>query len=282
MKTGKLITALLLAGFSYTGFAQTLADFANAGDQALGGGDFNAAIENYEKALALDSANIDYITAFNLGLAFEGIQDNKKALEAFKNSVLKGNDERAPLNKLKNNADAANCQECLIQAYIEIADAVPSMNVRMKENLFYIYAGQKENEKAFQCAQEILAEKPNNFNILKNTGIIYNNINQTDSATVYLEKAIAIKGDDADVNKVLGMILYNTCEDKKVAENKKYERGNKSSSSYNTMLYNRQTLDKTYYPKVIAYLKTANQTLNDPELTKLIARLNQTMSAYSK
>ena len=48
------------------------------------------------------------------------------------------------------------------------------------------------------------------------------------------------------------------------------------------MLYNRQTLDKTYYPKVIAYLKTANQTLNDPELTKLIARLNQTMSAYSK
>ena len=153
MKTGKLITALLLAGFSYTGFAQTLADFANAGDQALGGGDFNAAIENYEKALALDSANIDYITAFNLGLAFEGIQDNKKALEAFKNSVLKGNDERAPLNKLKNNADAANCQECLIQAYIEIADAVPSMNVRMKENLFYIYAGQKENEKAFQIGR---------------------------------------------------------------------------------------------------------------------------------
>ena len=110
MKTGKLITALLLAGFYYTGFSQTLSDFANAGDQALGGGDFNAAIENYEKALALDSANIDYITAFNLGLAFEGIQDNKKALEAFKNSVLKGNDERAPLNKLKNNADAANCQ----------------------------------------------------------------------------------------------------------------------------------------------------------------------------
>ena len=44
--------------------AQTLADYANAGDAAMNAQKYQEAIDNYVKAQELDKDNTDYMTAF--------------------------------------------------------------------------------------------------------------------------------------------------------------------------------------------------------------------------
>lgn len=276
------ILPILCGIFALNTMAQSFADLANAGDQALADGNFPEAIDNYLQALELDTAKVDYTTAYNLGLAYEGVTDYKNAAESFKNSILMGNDERAAFTKLKNNTDALNCNECLESAYVEIAEKTPDNALYVNERLFYIYIGKKDNESALNKGMKVLAQTPENFTIVKNIGLIYSSTNKIDSAICYLEKANLIKDTDATVNKTLGLIYFKTCEAKVNAETKKYEKGKKDSSSYNNMMYNRQNHEKNYYPKSIKLLSAANATLNDPELTKLISKMNSVMSAYSK
>ena len=283
MKIMKLIMLPIFMGtFIITASAQTLGEFAAAGDKALAENNFQEAVDNYIKASELDVDKIDYTTAYNLGLAYEGLNDNAKAYESFKNSIIMGNDERIAFTKLKSNAEALDCKDCLEKSYIEILEKKPEHSLYVNERLFYVYTTQRNNDKALTTAYNVFKENPENFGVVKNVGLIYSSINKVDSAIVYLEKAAGLKDSDATVNKTLGLIYFKTCEAKINAETKKYEKGKKDSSSYNSMMYNRQTLEKTYYPKAIKLLGNANQTLNDPELTKLVSRMNSVMSAYSK
>ena len=106
--------------------------------------------------------------------------------------------------------------------------------------------------------------------------------NRLDSAVFYLDKAYEMRPEDAAVNKALG-ICYNTMYENKIAyENKAYEKSNKDRSSYNAMMFNRQAAARNFYPKAIKHIDAANQTMNDPELTKLSARLKEALKAYQK
>ena len=268
--------------FAFNSMAQTLVEFANAGDKALSESNYTEAVDNYLKALELDTDKIDYTTAYNLGLAYEGMSDNKSAMDAFKNSILMGNDERAAYNKMKSNSDAMKCNECLETAYLEILEKKPENSLYINERLFYVYTAKKDNDAALEAGKKVLCENPENFAIVKNVGLIYSSTNKSYSAVHYLEKTMTLQDSDPTVNKTLGLIYFKTCEAKVKAETQKYEKGKKDSSAYNSMMYNRQSHEKSYYPKAIKLLSSANATLNDPEITKLISKMNSVMSAYNK
>ena len=86
MKIMKYFILPILCGiFALNTMAQSFADLANAGDQALADGNFPEAIDNYLQALELDTAKVDYTTAYNLVLAYYGVTDYKSAAESFKN-----------------------------------------------------------------------------------------------------------------------------------------------------------------------------------------------------
>lgn len=263
--------------------AQSLASFANEGDKELANKNYAAAVKNYQSALDLDSANTDFTTAFNLGLAYEGLNDYTQSMEAFKQSILKGNSEGLIFKKIKENADLAKCEDCMEKIYLEIREKRDDLKPLMNEKLFYIFIKKQDNTQAIQCAEAVLKNTPDHFGLLKNVGLLYNNANNTDSALVYLEKAHALKNEDTAVNKVLGLIYFNICENKMAAEVKHYEGlSNKTRSAHSTMLYNRQSYVRKYYAIAVKHLETANIKLNDPELTKLIGRMKQSLDAYKK
>lgn len=281
LKTSLLAAALVLSSFPIA--AQTLSELANEGDKAYTDGDFAKAAELYEKAQALDTDNIDYTTAYNLGMTYDQLQNSEKALNAYKNSFLKGSDDRSIFNKMRAASQAMKCNECLITAYKEIEAKVPHMKGAVNEKLFFAYSAQKQTKEAIASCYAVLEENPDNYQIVKNLGMTYTGIaNKLDSAVFYLDKAYEMRPDDAAVNKALG-ICYNTMYENKIAyENKAYEKTNKDRSSYNTMMYNRQHAARTLYPKAIKHLDAANQTLNDQEIAKLSARLKEALKAYQK
>ena len=281
LKTSIFTAALVLSVLPLS--AKTLSELANEGDKAYTAGDFAKAAELYEKAQVLDSDNIDYTTAYNLGMTYDQLQDSEKALNSYKNSFLKGNDDRSIFNKMKVAATAMKCNDCLVTAYREIEEKVPYLKGAINEKLFFVYASQQKTKEAIASCYAVLEENPENYQIVKNLGMTYTGIsNRLDSAVFYLDKAYEMRPEDAAVNKALG-ICYNTMYENKIAyENKAYEKSNKDRSSYNAMMFNRQAAARNFYPKAIKHIDAANQTMNDPELTKLSARLKEALKAYQK
>ena len=136
LKTSIFTAALVLSVLPLS--AQTLSELANEGDKAYTAGDFAKAAELYEKAQVLDSDNIDYTTAYNLGMTYDQLQDSEKALNSYKNSFLKGNDDRSIFNKMKVAATAMKCNDCLVTAYREIEEKVPYLKGAINEKLFFV------------------------------------------------------------------------------------------------------------------------------------------------
>lgn len=281
MNRGAVMGVLIFCG-TMGMHAQSLADFANAGDQFLADGEFAKAVESYQKAIELDKDSTDFTTTYNLGLAYEQMSNMKEAMESYKLSIIKGKDDNEVFNKMKAAADAMKCPDCLEHNYREIMQIRPYLTTFVSEKLFYVYAGQGKMKEAIDAAGIVLAENPINFAVLKNTGFIYNGMNKVDSALVYMDRAYEVRQDDAPLNKSIGLIYYNTCENKLAAENRQYEKGTQNNSTYNTMMYNRQNHVRNYYPRAVKLLKEANLKLNDPEITKLVDRMTQALAAYQK
>lgn len=268
--------------FCGTMHAQTMAEYVTSADDAYNRGSFEEAAGYYERALALDTAGVDYMSACQLGLCYVKLQNYPKALVQFKYSLIKGNDDRSLFTQLKNCTEAMNCPSCLEETYKEIEAQAPAWHSFLQEKLFYIYAGQQRHREALQAASAVLSANPGHFGMLKNGGLVYNSVNQPDSAVLYLERAHELKPEDVVVNKTLGLLYYTICEEKMGAENRRYEKlKSKGSSQYNTLLYNRQNLAREYYPKAVNYLSAANGSLNDPELTKLIDRLKDMLKVLN-
>lgn len=278
----KVLTGIFLVCASFVS-AQEMSEYIASGDVAFVDGDFAKAKQFYEKAQSLDTDNVDYLTAKQLGLCCQQLNQPDQALNYFKQSVLKGCDDKSLLTKMKQCAESIKCVDCLEKAYEEINGVMPQWNTLMQEKLFYVYSSQNNSTKALKAASEVLAKKPDSFVMLRNVGLLWNGMNKTDSAIYYLDKAYQVKADDETVNKTLGLLYYRFCESEMKAANQRYERiQNKGRSQYNTLLYNRQNLAKKYYPKSILHLTEANKTLNDPELNKLIVRMKGNLSSYQK
>ena len=284
-----ILTSMLFAAATLAS-AQTLADYANAGDAAMQAGKFDEAIENYVKAQKLDVENTDYLTAMQLGTAYQQVGDQQKAGDAFKASLMKGNPDGGVITNMKNAYEAAGCNDCVKAAYIEIKEKNPAQTIAMDRKLYFIYAKEKNNADALKCALSVLSDpdiqEQEQMQYYKRAAQLYLNLGQADSAEVYYDKVLAITPDDADVHKALGLGLYNTIQ--KVTASAQATYNAKKSDTRNASHYyaEMQTATKratlNYGPKAIQHLQVANKQLNDPQLSQIIAKLQQNIAAYKK
>lgn len=278
----KIYMIPFLLGFSLAAEAQTMAEFAALGDKAFADKKLEEAVGYYQKAIELDEAGNDYVTVFNLGQIYLQQNENQKAIEAFTRSALKGNTDGALLNQIKAAADAISCDSCQINAYRRIDAEAPQLKSAVNQKLFYLYKKNGRQIDAMRCCRTVLAETPDNLPMIKGMGFIFNEQKKIDSTLLYLTRAAELDPADANVNKLLGFIYYNRHQANVNAETKRYESSNKSRSSYSTMLYNRQESARHNYALAVKYLKAANEKLHDPQLTKLIDSMTQTLSVYNK
>ena len=283
-KTLYLAAALLTA--SAAAHAQTLADYANAGDAAYAAGKFQEAIDNYVKAQELDAENTDYLTAMQLGTAYQQVGENRKAGDAFKSSLVKGNPDGAVITNMKNAYEADGCTECVKQAYIDIKTINPHQTLAMDKKLYFIYTKEKDWDNALKCTLTELTDESldqeGKVKLYKRAAQLYMNTNQADSAEVYYDKVLAITPDDADIHKALGYGLYNTIQSISKREKAKYENNPKKDNHAYAMMnteIKRATLK--YGPKALEHLRTANKTLNDAQITQIISSLDQNIKAYN-
>ena len=280
-----LAAALLMA--SAAAHAQTLADYANAGDAAYAAGKFQEAIDNYVKAQELDAENTDYLTAMQLGTAYQQVGENRKAGDAFKASLVKGNPDGAVITNMKNAYEADGCTECVKQAYIDIKTINPAQTLAMDKKLYFIYNKEKDWDNALKCTLTELTDVESldddaKVKLYKRAAQLCLNTNQADSAEVYYDKVLAITPDDADIHKALCIGLYNTIQNISKREKAKYEsKANKNQHDYAMMNTEIKRATLKYAPKALEHLRTANKTLNDPQLTNIISQLDQNIKAYN-
>ncbi|MCR5394429.1 MAG: hypothetical protein K6E86_03455 [Bacteroidales bacterium] len=282
-----LVAAVVVAA---TMQAQTLADYANAGDAAMSNQKYQEAIDNYIKAQELDKDNTDYMTAFQLATAYLQVGDQQKAGDAFKASLLKGNYDQAVINNMKNAYEAAGKPELVKQSYIEIKETNPDQKMAMDKKLYYIFSKEKDWANALPCCLTMLSEEglsdDKKKKYLMNAAQLYLNLEQADSAEVYYDKVLAIDPTNANVHKALGYGLYNTIMKIKNNAEAEYNRHKNDRSKANHYYSAMQTATKratlNYGPKAIDHLKIANKSLNDPEVAKIISQLENNVSAYKK
>lgn len=281
-KLSIIVAALAIAGAMN---AQTLADYANAGDKAMSEQKYDVAIENYNKALELDKDNSDYMTAFQLATAYLQTGENEKAGDAFKASLLKGNFDQGVITNMKNAYEAASKPELVKQAYIDIKTANPEQKLAMDKKLYFIYTKEKDWNNAVICAKTILADpaidEANNIKYNKIVAQLYSNLGEPDSVSVYYEKVLAITPNDADIHKALGFGLYNSIQDVTAKAQAKYN-ANKTQHEYAVMQTATKRATLQYGPKAIEHLKIANETLKDAQITQTIAKLQNNIAAYKK
>ena len=286
----KIYTLALVAAMATAMQAQTLADYANAGDAAMSNQKYQEAIDNYVKAQELDKDNTDYMTAFQLATAYLQVGEQEKAGDAFKASLLKGNYDQAVINNMKNAYEAAGKPELVKQSYIEIKTANPEQTLAMDNKLYFIYSKEKDWEKALPCCLSVLQDptitEDKQKKFLMNAAQLYLNLDQADSAEVYYDKVLAIDPQNANVHKALGFGFYNTImKIKKTAEanyNAKKNDPKKAQHLYSEMQTATKRATLNYGPKALEHLKIANSTLNDPEVTKIIGQLENNIAAYKK
>ncbi len=285
-----LILAAVAAVFSGAIQAQTLADYANAGDAAMSSGKYQEAIDNYVKALALDTDNTDYMTAFQLGTAYLQVGDQEKAGDAFKSSIIKGNYDQGVVTNMKNAYEAAGKTELLKQAYIDIKTANPAQTLSMDSKLYFIYSKEKDWDNALACCKTILNDpditQDKQVKYYKYAAQLFLNTNQADSAEVYYDKVLAIDPNNADVHKAMGYGFYNsimnTSARAQAAYNAKKNDAKNAAHYYAEMQTATKRATLNYGPKAIHHLKIANETLKDPKITETINKLNNNIAAYKK
>ena len=270
--------------------AQTLAEYANAGDKAMSEQKYEEAITNYIKAQELDKDNSDYMTAFQLATAYLQTGDNEKAGDAFKASLLKGNYDQGVITNMKNAYEAAGKPELVKQSYIDIKTANPEQKLAMDTKLYFIYSKEKDWANALPCCMTILADPnidvQNQKKYYMNAAQLFLNLEQADSAEVYYDKVLAIDPTNANVHKALGYGFYNTIQKTKKSAEATYNAKKSDTKNASHYYAEMQTATKRawlkYGPKAKEHLKVANQTLNDAQITQVIQQIDQNVAAYSK
>lgn len=286
----KALTLLaIMAGLTMTANAQTTyLEYANAGDACMSKEDYKGAAENYEKALELDEDHSDYTTAMQLGSCYEQLGDMTKAGDAYKESFLRGNYDAGVINNMRNCYEKANCTDCIKKGYSEIAKAFPEQEIPMAKRLYNIYIKEGDNEGMLKCC-EIMLNDPdvtdeNRLRYLKNAAGCALKLDSADLAETYYERVLEIAPNDADIHKALGYGLYNqiTKIDRaaKAAYEAKQKQGKATQHDYSAMLTATKRATLKYGPKALEHLRIANETLKDPEITKVISQLANNVKVY--
>lgn len=287
MKAITLINLMTALAFSLNA-QSTYIDFANAGDACMSNEDYKGAAENYEKALELDTERTDYTTAMQLGLCYEQLGEMQKAGDAYKDSFMRGNFDTGIINNMRNCYDKAGCSDCLKSSYKEIATAFPEQEYAMAKRLYNIYIKESDNAGMLECCEIMLKDpditEENRLKYLKNAVGSALKLDSTDLVESYYERILEINPNDADIHKAMGYDLYNQINkidrSAKAAYEAKQKQGKGTQHDYSTMLTATKRATLKYGPKALEHLRIANETLKDPEISKVISQLANNVKVY--
>ena len=179
------VCAILAVGMN----AQTTyLEYCNAGDECFSNADYKGAIENYIKALELDTEKSDYTTAMQLGSCYEQLEEWQKAGDAFKDSYMRGNYDAGVINNMRRCYETAGCTDCLKTAYNDIATAYPEQQYAMAKRLYNIYNKEQDNANCLKCIETMLEDPEltdeNRLKYLKNAASFALKMDSTDIASM--------------------------------------------------------------------------------------------------
>ena len=150
MKTPiKVLTGLFLALLiTVSALAQDMKPEAgklyNEGNQKLKAGDYTAAVQSYDQALAIEK---DYRTYYQKGIALKKLNKLDEAKDAFENSLQQKNDFEAAYNALGGVYFSMGNYEKAVDNFEKVLKSTTNDNVKsaVKKNLAIAYAKMGSN-----------------------------------------------------------------------------------------------------------------------------------------
>ncbi len=200
------VIIILLNLFIHPASSQTAVEWNNKGFALDESGEYNKAIEAYNKAIAIDP---NYKIAWNnKGVAFVHLGEYKKAIEAFDRSIIiDPNDKEVWF--IKGSAFAALGE---YEKTIEASDRALAIDPDYKEawygkGIAFIYLG--EYEKATEAFDKALAIDPNYKEAWEGKGLVFYELGDYNKATEAYDKALDMsEGQENDWIIIGGLAIF--------------------------------------------------------------------------
>ena len=212
--------------------------YYNRGDTFFDLGKFEDAIQNYDKAIELDS-NVNSVYYYNRGNAYfslgkfeEAIQDYNKAIDLNPNDDLSYNNKGNAYFSLGKFEDA-------IQDYNKAIDLNPN-NASYYYNRGTTFANLEKFEDAIQDYNKAIDLNPNDESVYYNRGVAFIYLNEYEKAIENLSKAIDLNPNKDSTYYNRGIAFTNLSDSEKAIKdfNKAIDLNSNNASYYN----NRGTL----------------------------------------
>ena len=212
--------------------------YYNRGDTFFDLGKFEDAIQNYDKAIELDS-NVNSACYYNRGTAYfslgkfeDAIQDYNKAIDLNPNDDLSYNNKGNAYFSLGKFEDA-------IQDYNKAIDLNPN-NASYYYNRGTTFANLEKFEDAIQDYNKAIDLNPNDESVYYNRGVAFIYLNEYEKAIENLSKAIDLNPNKDSTYYNRGIAFTNLSDSEKAIKdfNKAIDLNSNNASYYN----NRGTL----------------------------------------
>ena len=181
--------------------------YYNRGDTFFDLGKFEDAIQNYDKAIELDS-NVNSACYYNRGTAYfslgkfeDAIQDYNKAIDLNPNDDLSYNNKGNAYFSLGKFEDA-------IQDYNKAIDLNPN-NASYYYNRGTTFANLEKFEDAIQDYNKAIDLNPNDESVYYNRGVAFIYLNEYEKAIENLSKAIDLDPNFSDAYNIRGVSYVN-------------------------------------------------------------------------
>jgi len=167
-------------------------------------GQFNAAVKDYEKAIAIKP---DYSKAhFNLGGTLQELGQLDAAVESYKKTLVIESDYAEAHNNLGIALKALGQLDAAVKSFKK-AIAIQPDYVQAHYSLGTTLQELGQLDDAVKSYEEVVNIKPDFAEMHNNLGVIFNELNQNDAALKSLERAVSIKPNFAEAHNNLGNVL---------------------------------------------------------------------------
>lgn len=204
------------------------------------------------------------------GLSSEALGHKTEAINYYKKAVELQMPQLDVYDKLINLTKKEKNDSIYEFALLEKNKAFPEYNQEVTKSLAYLYINSGQFKKLLNCTNDLLDWFPENENYNYFNGVALENLNNTEEAKQYYEKALKLNPDHSGANMSLGLILYN--EGSEIFANRKKEYESKSKPDrVDYLTYNRGIeKGKVIYRKALPHLLKAYESGSYPGLKQVL------------
>jgi len=204
LSSGKFTEAGKEANSQIINFPNSSILFNMLGAIHAGQNQFEKAIENYEKAIKINS---NYAQAYNnLGITLQKLKKTTLAINNYRKAIDLKNDFPEALNNLGNATWELNkSKDCLV--YFEKAIKINSNYTDAFNSLGSIYYDLGDNQAAISNYQKAIKINPNYTEAHYNLGMLFHNLARFDESLSSYNEAIKLNPNDEKIYNNLGNLL---------------------------------------------------------------------------